>query len=288
MRKYLILAVVAAFVLAGPVFACDKHGQVAEGKTGGCAKHAETAAAKAGCHGATAAEQILHKLPQMTYRVGDFETGCPKAATEKAGADGTMQYLVDGKAYDCRGEALAKLATLLETDVENMMTISYAVGDESFNCPMEAKSKADENGGKVTYRLAGFDFNTREEADTVAKSVSDAVAKLAGSEIQAEPKPGCPKSCGKNKAQGQTAAADKPGCDKPCDKAKAEAQTASGKSGGDKPCDHAKAEAQTASTDVTCAKSKSDACCKEAEARVAAVMAKIEAIVQTAAAARQS
>ena len=309
MRKYSILALVAALLIAAPVFACDKDKSSASA-TPPCHKSAEAGAA-------TVADQSTAKLPHLTYRVGDFETPCPKAAAAKAADGGQIVYVVGGETFDTKAKAMNRLAGLLEAEAAKMMTVSYGVGEETFNCPVEAKSRAEVNGGKVTYRLAGFDFNTREEADTVAATVNNAVAKLASSEGPPEPKPGCagkaegaaghPGCAGKAKAQTassndgtadqpvagpekpscggaakaeQASASDKPGCG-------GKAQTASGseKPGCDKPCT-GKTDAQTA--DAATPAQPEDAAVRDAEARVDAAMAKIEAIVRTAAAARQS
>ncbi len=301
MKKYTTLALVMVLMVAGPLFACGKEGQTASAKDAGCSKHAETAAPSEGNQVASpAVEQIMHKLPHLTYRVGDFETCCPKAAAEKAGETGQIVYVVAGETFDCRGKAMVRLAALLEAEVDKMMTVSYAVGEESFDCPTLAKAKAESIGGKVTYRLAGFDFNTREEAAGVAATVSEAVARLAAAQGQPEAQPAAGHAgCGKHRDKGEAqTTGDQSGSEK------GEAQTASDNSGGDKPCHHGKADtasgksgcnkscgkgkAQTASAGEPCAKDKSDACCGEAETRVSAALAKLDTIVRTAASAQQS
>lgn len=324
MKKLIGLAAVAAMMWAAPAFACDKDKATAAGKASGChGKEAQTASAKQGCHGdaGAIAAKVMEKLPALSYRVADFSTPCPHAAAEKAGVDGKIQYVVDGKSYDCKGQATAALAGLLEKEAADMMTVRYAVGEDSFGCPMAARDAAAEKKGEIRYRLAGLNFKSQEEADKVAKLVSETVAKMAQSEPGAQATGatgGCSKmkaaetasatgGCGKAKAE--TASVSGAGC---C--AKSRAVTASATDGRSEPgapatgqsasgCSKAKAEtasatggcskaqAQTASA-TDCCRSKGavagEDCCAEAEKRVASAKAKLQVIIETVLASSKS
>lgn len=298
MRKLAGFVTVAVVMFAAPVFACDKD-KAAHAKASGCQGkevHAQTAAAKGGCHGRadSLAAKVMEKLPAMTYRVGDFTTPCPQTANEKAGADGKVQYVVDGKAYDCKGDATKALAALLEKEAGEMMTVRYAVGDETYGCPMSAKDAAAQKNTQVSYRLAGLSFNSQDEANRVAKVVSEAVAKLAQSE-GAPAKAGCGASAeamkasatgGCSKAKAETASATG-GCSKAkaetasatggCSKAKAETASADGRSEGAPAasgCCKSKAAAATASAKGGCDKAKAETAsatggCSKAKAETA-------------------
>jgi hypothetical protein len=185
-----------ALVFAATTYACDKTDAAAAGKSG-CPK--------------ACADKVLAGLPAMTYKVGELETPCFKTATDKASDDAPLQYMVDGQTYDCRGKATATLVSLLETQAEQMMTVQYAVGGKSVYCPMEAAALAKANGGKVAYRLAGLDFESKEKASDAANTIREAVAKLAGtSESGATGTPGCKPGCGAKAAT--VAGGEKKGC----------------------------------------------------------------------------
>ena len=264
MKKWTSLAVAVALVFAAWTYAgapCSKTAQVAADKS----------------LNQEAVGKIMAALPKMTYKVGEFETCCLKTATAKAGEESTVEYVVDGKSYGCRAEATAVLASLLEQEAETMMAVQYAVGDKSVHCPMAAKSLAKANGGKIAYRLAGMDFDSKDQADAAAEAVREAVAKLAGgSETASADKPGCKPGCGakaetvagksgcgpdctKPCCAGKIAtakmAADKPGCKPGCG---SKAATAAGKPGCDKPCG---AKAATVAAKSGCGPDCTKPCC---------------------------
>ncbi len=199
MKRVTTLAVVVALVVAGSVLAGPpgKCGAQAAGK-GCCPKSAQTVAGG-----------VLGTLPQMIYKVGELETPCFETATEKAGADGKIECVVDGKTYECKREACAALASLLEKQLDGMMAVQYSVDGECVGCPNAAKSLADSKGTTVKYRLAGVEFDTQEKADAAAKAVHEAVARLAESKGITT----CPKTGKQLASDGQT------GCSKSCSKA---------------------------------------------------------------------
>jgi hypothetical protein len=189
MKKVTTLTTVAVLVLACSALAggphCGKVAKTAEAKRAHCSKTECPQTAK-----------VLASLPKMTYRAGDLETCCFKTAAEKAGGADKVHYVVDGKAYECKKLASAELASLLEKHFDEMLTVQYSVGGEYVGCPMAAQHMADEQKAEVRYRLAGVDFDSKEQAERAAKAAQDAVARLAGE------KQGCSKTCDK----GQTVA----------------------------------------------------------------------------------
>ena len=125
------------------------------------------------------AKAVLASMPAMKYRVGDEVTPCSKTAAamaEKAGKP--MQYIVGDETFGEEGPATAKLAAVLEGELEAVQTVQYVAGGKCMRCPMTAKSVASETNTKVAYRVGGVDFEKKEDAEKVAKLVSDAVAEV--------------------------------------------------------------------------------------------------------------
>jgi hypothetical protein len=226
MRKISAIAMAALFCTTSVLLACDKEGKVvlAGAKTHDCCK-ASFDKAVAG---------VMNAMPSMTYRVGEMDTPCFKSATAKAGKDGKVQYLVAGKAYDAETEATVALAGLLEKEIENLQVVQLSVGGKSYGCSMSAKA-ALKDGEKMKYRLAGFDFATKEQAEKAQKIIN---CKLKGCDSD------CIKDCVKNFPAKLTADGKKAGCNPNCNMGKAKATTASAK---DSPCHQGKgAKATTA------------------------------------------
>lgn len=288
MKRVSLAAAVLALCFAGPLWACDKEGKVvkAGSKVPPC------------CQGKTdaAMAKVMKDVPSMAYRVGDFDTHCFQSATAKAGADGKVQFVVAEKAYDSETEATVALADLLEKRIENFKTIRLAVGEKTFYCPISAKA-ACKKGQKVKYRLAGYDFDSKEKADLALMRINCALngckkdkATVAGA-----------KEWPCNKAAGaKVASADGK---YPCGKAKTTTVAAAGKS----PCGKAKSTTVAAAEKSPCGKAKTTTvaaegkwpsgkakattiaaqtkggCCKKAKQRLASAQDQIRLIVETAA-----
>jgi hypothetical protein len=127
----------------------------------------------------------MAKLPQMTYVVGEQKVCCPKAAGELAKkSDEKMHYVVAEKTYDCPDEAKKALVATTEQFVAafaepktcqksgditvaghkaccagtaammaktakaamDEVKMSYAVGEKSCHCPVEAEAMAKDSG----------------------------------------------------------------------------------------------------------------------------------------------
>lgn len=172
-----------------------------------CAKgaaSAKTVAGKAPCPfkcgnkagSSTAVETVMASLPGMVYRVGDFETPCSMSAAAKAEETKLpMRFVVGEKTYSDRGEATVALASLLDARAAEMAEIQFVAGKQCFKCPVSAKAAAKKAKADMKFRLAGFDFDSREKAMAVAAKVASALDGVKMT-YKADGKPvSCPKSC---------------------------------------------------------------------------------------------
>lgn len=288
----------------------------------GCGAKAACGAKKAGCEAASQAvlAKLVKSLPSLTYRVGEFTTHCGVQAAQKAEETGSpVVYVVGEETFETEEAASAHAAERLEAEVARLASVRYVAGESCYACPVEAQKAA--TGEPLRYTVAGYTFETQEQADKAAEVVSAALAKLA--EGKESERAGCPASCASRKADGgcastcgkaQTASTEgktgcapdcagraktassegKPVCPSSCATGKADggcastcskAQTASaeGKPGCAPDC---AGQAQTASAKGGCAcsdacKDKPVKCC--APDRIATAMQKIETIVKAAA-----
>lgn len=151
-----------------------------------CAKncpHAKTrlaAMAKADkpCNNREKVSAVLASMPTIKYRVGDETTACPKHAKGLAGEQGSIQYVVGDDVFSSEDQAVEKLAAIMENEVNKLQSVHFVVADEEFECPMTAKKVAAKKHGKVAYRVAGFDFADREQADKAVELVKAAASKV--------------------------------------------------------------------------------------------------------------
>ena len=124
-------------------------------------------------------EAVLASFPSMKYRVGDHFTGCSRTAESAAKKTGEpIHYLVGDSAFENPGQAKTKLAALLNQEIDSLKTVQYVASGNSYHCPKTANKVAGENGRKVAYRVGGFDFDSHDKADSVAKLVSDRLAEV--------------------------------------------------------------------------------------------------------------
>ena len=124
-------------------------------------------------------DAVLASLPSMQYKVGDEVTGCSKSAGKMAKANGgKMQYVVSEQVFTDEGEAVVKLASLLESEIASLTTIQYAVGGECVQCPLRAKDLAKKSDSKIAYRVAGIDFDSREKAQKAVEAAKAALTSV--------------------------------------------------------------------------------------------------------------
>ena len=124
-------------------------------------------------------DAVLASLPSMQYKVGDEVTSCSKSAGKMAKANGgKMQYVVSEQVFTDEGEAIVKLASLLESEIASLSSIQYAVGGECVQCPLRAKDLAKKSDSKIAYRVAGIDFDSREKAQKAVEAVKAALTSV--------------------------------------------------------------------------------------------------------------
>ncbi len=256
MKRITAFATAVLLSVSASLWACDKEAKVAS------ADAAASGCCKAKLQGEVA--RVMNTLPAMTYKVGDLETPCAKTAQSKACASHPVQYLVSGKAYTTESEATVALAELLEKQIGEMTQVRFAVGEQVYHCPMTAQAACTKDQ-KMTYRVAGFNFASMEQAQAAVQRATAAIsdgAVLAAA--QGADKPGCAKSgCGK----AATASGEKKGG---CSKSQA-VVAGMQKDAGAEPAD-----------------STGSGCCKKAAGRLAATQEKIRTMVSVVAEAAMS
>jgi hypothetical protein len=187
MRIRILAAVtVLSFVVTSSALAqCARHSNAAPGQTANvksasgqkpaaCAKtcSGNRTAGKSNCSKGTAG---CCAMPTMQYKVGDEVLSCPKAADKLAQEKGApIVYLVSGKEYSDKNDALKAYADVVEEHLKSVTTVRYMVGDKCVGCPMEARELAKTSGGTVKYCVAGVIFEDQAKADQAAKEAAKA------------------------------------------------------------------------------------------------------------------
>jgi hypothetical protein len=168
----LFVAVVAVSLGSAALAQCPSHqaakdGTVAQdgGAAPGCA---------ATCHGDKAGEKCsgaLAGMPKMTCKVGDKTTCCPLEADKLAKDSGEkIVYVVAGKEYNDRNEALDAYAKQLNDHLAAFTTVSYAVGERAMTSPVAASAVAQETRGTVKYVVASYAFASQDDAASAVKA----------------------------------------------------------------------------------------------------------------------
>ncbi|NOX57923.1 MAG: hypothetical protein GXP29_03580, partial [Planctomycetes bacterium] len=171
-----VTTLVFTLSFASGVMACDKHKAAAEKS----AAVGAVANAKSGCHsktGATVVDQgvarVMKQMPQMTYKVGDFETPCAYTAASKAKDAGSpIAYLVGGKSFESKNDAMNQQASLMRAELANAAVVAPSVEGECIKCPVTASALAAKKNVKVKHMVAGIEFDSDKEARTVADKLA--------------------------------------------------------------------------------------------------------------------
>ncbi len=162
---------------AGSKAACDGSKAVA-----GASCDGSKAVASASCSGKSDCDSVLAKaglkVPAISYRVGEKTTACPMEARTLAGEQGQVRFVVADKDYADEAEARKAYARQLDGFLNEVTTVRFAVGKECTACPMTAESLAKKEGKPVMYRVAAFDFETREAAEKAVKAAREAAASV--------------------------------------------------------------------------------------------------------------
>ncbi len=162
---------------------CGSHAKTVADKKGGCSKKCGTSAKTVAdkgqqCPIGKKVDAILTSLPSMKYKIGDDVTCCSKSA--KAMSDESkkpVRFVVGDATFEDQGEAAVVLTKMLDEQLGEMQSVQFSVNGKCSNCPTTAKKMAKKAKAKVAYRVAGFDFDDKEQADKVAKLVADAIDK---------------------------------------------------------------------------------------------------------------
>lgn len=200
MNRLMIVAASAALMACTAFAQCtasggDTKATAAKGDAKCCAAGEKKGECSSAC--SEGGKAVAAKLPKMSYKVGDKEVCCPSEASELAKGDKTkIQFVVAGKSYSDQGEATDAYATALDSFMNDMVTVKYAVGDNCVTCPNAAKEMASKENKKVQFRLAAFNFDKQEDADKAAKTAKDAAAKVSLKMMVGEKCFECPMSAG--------------------------------------------------------------------------------------------
>lgn len=161
-----------------PCCAADKAQTAQAAAPAGCATESKSGCAAAACSG----QSLRYKnaaIPVMLYDVAGERMGCPKSAVALAAEKNcAVKYVVDGKAYENKAEALNAEVAVLEAYLTDVLSVKYGVGEEMTCCPKTAETLAKKNGKKVCYRLTGYTFKDQGEAEKAAK-----LARLAAESL---------------------------------------------------------------------------------------------------------
>ena len=84
-----------------------------------------------------------------------------------------IQYVVGEDTFEKEGDAMVKLTSLLEAEVDSLKTMQFATAGKCYRCPMTAKDMAKKSNDKIVYRVGAVDFQDKEAAEKVVKLVSE-------------------------------------------------------------------------------------------------------------------
>lgn len=145
-----------------------------------CGSASTAAVNKAGqCPICQKVHAVLASLPELSYRVDGQNVHCSKKAENMAEKTGTsIEFVVGEEVFSDKAEAMAKLTSLLEEEVTSLQTLQFVAGGKCHRCPMTARSVAKASGSKITYRVGGVDFDTKEAASKALEAVQHAVADV--------------------------------------------------------------------------------------------------------------
>jgi hypothetical protein len=151
------------------------HGTQARTACGKSRAHCDKS--NASCTGKAACDKRLTEagVPVLMYRVGEKTTRCPDEAEKLAkGDEGVIRFVIGEKVYEDEAEAKQAYAKALEDFLGQITSVRYAVGDKSVACPMSAGALAKKEGKPMRYRLASYDFETKEAAKKAAATAREA------------------------------------------------------------------------------------------------------------------
>jgi len=125
------------------------------------------------------ANAVLASMPTMKYRVGDQTTCCSKSANAIAKKSGKpVEYVVGDNTFGKKGDAVAKLTSLLENEVESLHTVQHTVNGKPYGCGGSASTASKKSGKKLMYRVGAVDFKSEEDAEHALSAIDHALAEV--------------------------------------------------------------------------------------------------------------
>lgn len=104
-------------------------------------------------------------MPHVAYCVGGKKTSCEIEAGELAKASGApVTWEVAGVGYETQDDAGRAYATALNGYLDTMTRVSFVVGDECVECPMQAGQMCETTGEPMRYRVGPAVFDSAEAA----------------------------------------------------------------------------------------------------------------------------
>lgn len=178
MRNLFAVVAAAAFAASSAFAQCKAAGEQAAKGGPACmqdktaAAHCTAGAAK--CEG-DKAKACMAGAPCIKYTVGDKSTCCPEEAAKLANGDKSqIKYSIGEQTFTNEADAHKALASALTAYLNDMTTVKFAVGKQAVSCPDAAAEMARKEGQPVRYRLAAYDFESKEAAEAAAKAAKEA------------------------------------------------------------------------------------------------------------------
>ncbi len=162
---------------------CQGHGAKTADQKAPCSKGSRATLTSAGNAGSAVDEriaQLVGSMPSMKYRIGEDVTCCSKSAATMAEKSGKpIEFLVGDQVLSDRGEAMAKLTSMLDSEAKSMQAMALVVDGKTFQCPASAKTAAKKADVDLVYRVGGVDFKTKGDAAKAQESIDGAIAEVA-------------------------------------------------------------------------------------------------------------
>lgn len=134
---------------------------------------------KGGCKVTEKVNAILASMPGMKFKIGSETTSCCQSAAALAKKHNKpIEYVVGEDTFKTEGEATARLASLIEKQVEEMKTVQFAAGKKCYHCPKTAAAEAKKAGAKLTYRIGGVDFEDKTLAHRAALLAKEKLGEI--------------------------------------------------------------------------------------------------------------
>ncbi len=186
MKKVVFALVSTVCVFAFQATVCaDVAAEAPASEKKACENCPTSVAAKAGECAECPVSKAMAALPKMTFKVGDTETCCDKAAADLVAENGGhIHYVVAKKEFDDKGEAMVALADVTEEFVDAFATPKTCsrsgkttVCGTSLGCEKTAAKMAEK--AKAAMQTVSLEFQVGEEKCSCPNAAA-ALAKKSG------------------------------------------------------------------------------------------------------------